>query len=369
MVNLTSSQPSKPSHAPAAQSRFLVVGAGVAGLSLAQALEAGGAFCLTLADPADEGGATAAAAGLVNPLAGRRWAPPWRGPEAIAVARETFGPAWWPLAIVRIGAAADAARLPSRLAAAQAAGWDAHALPEDFSAPSAWPDFNRADAVSVTGGLVPLGRWAAARREQRRRAGTHRDDACAPDDLQSGADGEVRTPWGPFEVVIIATGAALASDPRWSFIPWQRSAGARLDLVGPRHDATAPTALIGGSWLIPGSTSQAWELGATTIPLAPGESPPPPPNAHTLATALWAGLNTAPLPPLGLAGIHHGVRLALPDHRPVADRHPDWPALAVLAGFGGRGTLHAPWAARQLAAHLLTGMPIDAELRIGSRWR
>jgi len=349
--------------------RFLVVGAGVAGLSLAQALEDGGARCLTLADPTDEGGATGAAAGLVNPLAGRRWALPWQGREAFATARETFGPAWWPLTIVRLGDPADTARQLTRLAAAQAAGWDARPLPADFVPPRPWPDFDPSTAVAVTGGLVPLARWAAARREQRRQAGTHRDDACGPDDLQPVANGGVSTPWGPFSTVIVATGAALAADPRWAFIPWQRSAGARLDLVGPRHDETAPTALIGGSWLVPGTTAHAWELGATTIPLATGEAPPPPPDAATLATTLWAGLGTAPLPSLGLAGIHHGVRLALPDHRPVADRHPDWPALAILAGFGGRGTLHAPWAARQLAAHLLTGAPIDPGLRLGDRWR
>jgi len=351
----------------AAPARFLIVGAGVAGLSLAHALEQRGATCLTCADPADPGGATAAAAGLVNPLAGRRWALPWRGREAATTAAAQYGAAWRPVTLVRLAHPTDQHRLPARLAAARAAGWDAAPLGTAAVLPDAWPPVDPASSATVEGALVAIANWCAATRASRHQAGQHLDLAVSPADLRPQADGSVATPWGEFTAAIVATGAALAADPRVAFIPWQRSAGARVDLAGPVVPAHTPV-LCGGSWLCPTPRPGHWELGATTVPLQSGQIPPSPPAAATVADQLWHEIAAASLPPpWQVTGVRHGIRLALPDHRPVAGRLPGCPAIAVLAGFGGRGVLHAPWAASQLAAHLLADTPLPADLDL-ARW-
>lgn len=342
--------------------RFLVVGAGVAGLSLAHALEARGARCLTLADPADPGGATHAAAGLVNPLAGRRWALPWRGREAFAAAASQFGMAWREVTLVRLAHPAASAQVSARLAAATAAGWQVAPLPLDFVPPAAWPTFDRNRAATTTGALVAVADWCAAQRDARRNADTHLDVAAAPDQILPQSGGGVITPWGRFATAVLATGAALAADPHTADFPWQRSAGSRVDLLGPPAPPASP-ALCGTSWLCPTLNPVRWELGATTVPLQPGQRPPEPPPDEVLADQLWEALAASPRPAAWeVTGSRHGVRLALPDRRPVAGHLPGQPAIAILAGFGGRGVLHAPWAAARLAENLLHGTPIPPDL-------
>jgi glycine/D-amino acid oxidase-like deaminating enzyme len=342
--------------------RILVVGAGVAGLSLAHALESRGAACLTLADPADPGGATHAAAGLVNPLAGRRWALPWRGRDAFAAAATQFGTAWREVTLVRLTHPAATAQVPTRLAAAAAAGWQVAPLPPEFVPPTAWPPFDRTLAATTTGALVAVADWCAAQRDARRNAGTHLDIAAAPDQVLPLSGGGVLTPWGRFTTAVLATGAALAADLRTAHLPWQRSAGSRVDLLGPPAPPASPV-LCGSSWLCPTLNPVRWELGATTIPLKPGQPPPKPHPDEALADQLWEAL-AASLRPAAweVTGSRHGVRLALPDRRPVASRIPGKPAIAILAGFGGRGVLHAPWAAARLAENLLHGTPIPPDL-------
>ena len=68
--------------------------------------------------------------------------------------------------------------------------------------------------------------------------------------------------------------------------------------------------------------------------------------------------------PFSVTGHSAGVRVNLPDKRPIAGRHPDNPRLGIINGLGAKGALLAPMLARQWVNHLTEGVPFDAEVDV-----
>jgi glycine oxidase len=60
-----------------------------------------------------------------------------------------------------------------------------------------------------------------------------------------------------------------------------------------------------------------------------------------------------------------GIRVNLPDKRPVAGRHPEHPRLGLINGLGAKGALWAPLLAQQWMANVTTGAPFSAEIDVG----
>lgn len=61
------------------------------------------------------------------------------------------------------------------------------------------------------------------------------------------------------------------------------------------------------------------------------------------------------------AGVRPVIRA---DNRPVIGRHPQYRSLAILNGFGSKGVLQAPFATEQLIAHLEKRKPIHPDFNI-----
>jgi glycine/D-amino acid oxidase-like deaminating enzyme len=59
-----------------------------------------------------------------------------------------------------------------------------------------------------------------------------------------------------------------------------------------------------------------------------------------------------------------GVRVTLPDKRPVIGTHPQEPRLGLVNGLGAKGALWAPWLAQQWVDHLQSGAPFDPEANV-----
>lgn len=62
-----------------------------------------------------------------------------------------------------------------------------------------------------------------------------------------------------------------------------------------------------------------------------------------------------------------GIRPGTNDSKPYVGWHPLEPRLAILNGFGSKGSLYGPATARELAAHLVHGKPISPEWNIERR--
>jgi glycine/D-amino acid oxidase-like deaminating enzyme len=63
-----------------------------------------------------------------------------------------------------------------------------------------------------------------------------------------------------------------------------------------------------------------------------------------------------------------GVRVNLPDKRPVAGRHPEQVELGLINGLAAKGALWAPMLARQWVNHLTEGVPFEREVEVGRFW-
>lgn len=71
--------------------------------------------------------------------------------------------------------------------------------------------------------------------------------------------------------------------------------------------------------------------------------------------------------PFEVVGHVAGVRPIVTGQKPVIGRHPSIPCLAVFNGLSSKGSLTAPFFADMLAAHLCDGSPIDPEVDVRLR--
>lgn len=321
---------------------ILIAGQGVAGTLLAWELEQAGIPFL-IRDPGHECAATAAAAGIINPITGRRLVKTWRfdvlRPLAAEVWRDlgdALGVRLWREMRVRRGFADDEERH----------AWERKAATGELS-PYAGAPFD--DGFWIVGAArVDLAAALAAARRRWRMQGRLREDAIP--DLAAAAERH--------RMVIDCTGAAGASHTAFDFVPWEFSKGDTLEIGVEGLD---PDVILNRRlWVAPAGEGIAL-AGATNEPGV--TDPRPDPAARERLIVGTRGM-------LGAreftVRVHRsGVRVTLPDRRPVAGLHPRLTRIGICGGLGARGALWAPWLARQWREHLVAGRPFDPAVSVG----
>jgi glycine oxidase len=322
---------------------ILIVGQGWAGTLLAWEFERAG-ISFTIVDQGNAQAASRAAAGILNPITGRRLVKTWRAetlfPAARAVYREleaALGVSLWKEMRVRRLFADDRERRVAR---------------EKFGG-GEWGDFVRCapddEGLWVEGAArldvaalldAARARWMAMNRCESRRV----------TDLARATAGH--------HLVIDCRGVATAREGDFTFVPWEFSKGQILSIA---TDGLDPDVILNrGQWVLPVGRREAW-TGATHEP------------GVTDAEPTMAGrdqLEQRARKILGeqtfvVTGQSSGVRVNLPDKRPVAGRHPDRLDIGLVNGLGAKGALWAPMLARQWTNHLTEGVPFDREVDVG----
>ncbi len=316
----------------------LILGQGLAGTLLGWELErASVPFTITDSDQAPA--ATAAAAGIINPITGRRLVQSWRIDALRPLARETYRAieaawgvrVWHEMKLRRLFAdERERVVLAAKRATGELAGWAGEGDDSGF-----WIR----DAARVDLGVLlaaARARWRAG--GQWRAAG---DKAPLP------------------ATVIACTGLAMTATPEFGFVPWEVVKGEIIELA---VDGLAPDVILNRRhWLVPMGEGAAW-VGATQ---EPGVRDPQP-SAAARATLEAAARDLLGGRAFRVTGQRAGVRVHLPDKRPVAGWHPVRSGLGVLGGLGAKGALWAPWLARQWADHLTRGGAVfDPETDVG----
>ena len=113
-----------------------------------------------------------------------------------------------------------------------------------------------------------------------------------------------------------------------------------------------------GHWILPIEAGFA-KVGATHEPGVTSEEP-----TATARTTLEASARAILQRSFDVTGHEAGVRVNLPDRRPVAGRHPANPRLGLFNGLGAKGALWAPMLARQWVNHLKEGVRFDPEVDV-----
>ena len=307
-----------------------IVGQGLAGTLLAWELERAGRDFLIF-DAGLDGATSRMAAGIVNPVTGRRVARTWRVDELLPLAQaayrslgEALGVRVWREMRIRRRFRDEAER--RSFAERQERGELA-----PFVEP---PD---ADGFWIAGAAhVDLPVLLAAARERWRVAGRLQEQPGDPDELRRHHD-----------LVVLCTGAAVRCDPRLAHLPWAVAKGESLTL---EISGLAPDVIVScGHWLLPLADGQA-KVGATYAVGADDATPTPAARKELEHAAARLRERT-----FAVRDQEAGLRLTLPDKRPVAGCCTALPGVGVAAGLGSKGVLFAPWLARQWADHLATG--------------
>lgn len=331
-------------NAPRPRADILIVGQGLAGTCLAWELERAGMPFEIL----DGGHATAtslAAAGIINPITGRRLVKSWRFDARWPLARrfyreleDALGVRLWHEMRVRRTFADDRER--QALAEKRRRG---------ELAPFAGSDTTEGDGFWIEGAArVDLPALLGAARARWRARGALRELAVVDPAAEAGR----------YDLVIDCAGLATARGGAFGFVPWEFSKGEMLEVAVA---GLAPDVIFNcRHWVLPVGPGAAW-VGATHEPGKLDRAP----TAVGRAT-IEAGLGTLLAGrAYTVTGQRAGVRVNLPDKHPVAGRHPLTARLGLVNGLGSKGALHAPALARQWLHHLTEDVPFDAEIEVG----
>ncbi len=326
---------------------ILIVGQGLAGTLLAWELECAG-ISFAIVEAGGGGTVSRMAAGIISPITGRRIVKSWGVDEFLPMARATYRELEAALAVslwreVRVRRLFVDDRDRRVLTEKQARG---ELVPFAGKADDAGFWIEGAARVDLTALLeAARARWQA--RGQWREATVVIAAEAAQHALVIDATGVAGAR---------STGSGQARSGAFDFVPWEFSKGEILTLA---VDGLAPDVVLNrGHWVLPLTPGVA-AVGATHEPDIADVTPTA--AARRILEASAAALLERPFTVTGHAA---GVRVNLPDKRPVVGRHPANARLGTLNGLGAKGALLAPWLARQWVQHVAAGAPFDAAVDV-----
>ncbi len=333
---------------------YLLIGHGIAGAVLARELRARGQRVLVYDEPRPDT-ASRVAAGLMNPVAGKRFALTWRAHETLPAAiayyqqlNEELGEEYFLASpILKVfGSAQEQAQMLARAAEDPWQGFVEKIETEPIVQPGLLVPHG--GAWLRGGGHLRVEALLAALASQGRAEGWLREEtfiwqALVADDDGTGAayaPGRLRA-----RHVVCCAGAAALASPHFGWLPLTPNQGAVLDVAV--RGLSAAQVLNRGAYVVPAPTAGQFRVGATyrwpPFTEVPGED-----DRRELADRL---ASLTPLP-FEVLGERRGVRPAVRDRRPLLGRHPALPWLSLFGGFGSKGVSLAPRLASQLADYL-----------------
>ena len=343
------------------QTDYLVIGQGISGTWLSYYLEQAGASFLVM-DNADPGAPSRLAAGIINPVTGRRHVAVWLDNILWSFVPEAYRQLGNQLRVNAISQRDIIDFFPtpqmrlsfSERVAEQAAymrlGTDEYKFLSHFNYDLG---FGCISPVYTAHLETILPAWRKHLQEKARLLEEDFDHR-----LLQLSDGEVRYKDITAGTIIFCDGAGASRLPWFERLPFAPNKGEALTL----HIPDLPTGNIykKGMMLTPLAQPGQWWIGSGYA--WDFENLDPTPEFRVKTEALlkeWLNL------PFTVTGHLAGDRPATLERRPFVGRHPLHPQIAILNGMGTKGCSLAPYFAWQLAAHLLHEAPIhpDADVQ------
>jgi glycine/D-amino acid oxidase-like deaminating enzyme len=338
---------------------LLIVGHGVAGAVLAWAAQRRG-WRIRVVDAGGHDAASAVGAGLYTPLTGQRLALTWNAAELLPLARTTYD------ALQEdCGAPLHHRRPTLRLLepGPEAARWAerarrpellAHARPPQPGELDPFPVDPGAGAAVIEGsGWVDLPTLLARRRAALATDGNWEDGTFRWTEAQETAEAVCWRRWRARRVVF-CEGYRAAENPLLAGLTFRNARGDVLDVDIPGFPTTH--VVNRGVFVLPLGGAR-FRVGATFD----WTDPTPEPRAagrREIEDRLCAWLRA----PFTVVDHRAGVRPVCRQTWPVCGPLPGRPRVGVITGFGAKGVLYAPYAARVLLDHLEHGAPLPPEV-------
>jgi glycine oxidase len=175
------------------------------------------------------------------------------------------------------------------------------------------------------------------------------------------SSGQIQWKGESFTHTIFCIGWQAAQHPWFDWLPFRSGRGTVLQV---QADTGGETRIINrGCWLLPRGDGSL-RVGPTYEFNFDQPHTPSPEAVAGLETKLQALLKR----PYQILGSQTGVRPIIQHRQAIIGRHPVRPQVAFMNGLGSKGVLRAPWLARQLIEHLLDGKPIEPELDLAGNF-
>jgi len=337
--------------------KILLIGQGIAGTMLSWALKRRGVQVF-LADAALPGSASSVAAGIINPVTGKRFVKSWRFDEFFPAAQSAYQllenelniKVWSEQSILRLLATPE-----------EANDWSARCALPDYA------DFLResGDAGSWAGLVKPGFKFGiiqrAARVDFQKLISAFRQKAISSGIfLEKKLDyQEVEHLASEYDSIIFCEGYRGQENPFFPDLPWQLAKGEALLIRFQDERASAIGEMLKKTMtLVPVGDNLFWAGGSYQwhFPdLLPSEGE---------KTFILNHLKEMLAAPFEIVGHVAGVRPTVKDRRPFIGQSRVNSNIFIFNGLGTKGALLAPFWAEHFAAHILVGKQLDAEVDV-----
>lgn len=340
---------------------ILIVGQGIAGTLLAWFLIQKGSSVLVM-DNHHAGASSLAAAGLINPVTGKRFVKTWNLETLLPFAVNTYHqleqmlqiPIFQERHLLRILKNAD--ELNTWLARSGETSYrpyfENEADLENWSS-LLHPFFGVGELRQA--GSVDLPRLITAFKKFLKERGQILVELFDFEGLEI-ASNVVSYQEYKARSIIFCEGARMAQNPFFNYLPIQASKGEALVVKIPGF--VADKILKKDIVILPLKNDLYW-VGSTNS-WAVETDKPSASAKQELELKIAAIINC----PFEVVEHRAAIRPTVRDRRPFLGRHPLYPNLGIFNGLGTKGALLAPFFANEMAEHLLNGATIDPEVDI-----
>lgn len=341
------------------QQNFLIVGAGVAGLTLAKHLIDAGHH-VTLIDNG-KNRSSAIAAGLINPMVFRRMTKSWRLDEFSPFAidfytnweKECGSQFYHPITIRRMfSSEQERGYWLKKQTNPDYQDYLTVVNEEDESYSFAKNDFGTgrvklSSYIATTEFLAKGKEWIA-----------QYNTVCQEQVDYSAIDPEKGTYNGvKYDGIIFCEGVEIRHNPWFNHVPINPTKGETLTIES--SSITETESLNRKCFILPIGEGK-FRVGATYVWETYEDE-----LTEEGKNDLIEKIRVLTDEPFEVVGQNAGIRPTMLDRRPVLGRHPDYPSLYVYNGLGTKGYMLAPLLSKEMADFILHETEVDREVSLG----
>ncbi|MEZ4988001.1 MAG: FAD-binding oxidoreductase [Saprospiraceae bacterium] len=341
--------------------KCLIVGHGIAGAMLGYFLEKKGVECMYV-DAPGQVASTQVAAGIINPITGRRYVKSWLVDTLLPVAKATYQELE---KILGISLYHETPLIRCLFDKGEENDWEIRKLDPDFQPYIAHPPaVGHIPAIThpVTGYFQPaqtaqvqIGSLVEHLAARHKAKGVYREVFFDHQQLTVTPTG-IQYQDLHADHIIFCEGWRVFANPFFSHLPFQGNKGEVLLVKLP--EVALDRMVKHKLFVVPMNEGLYW-IGSASSNRFTDEHPTAA-NREYLINKLKEVLIT----PFEVVDHQAAVRPTISDRRPCVGMHPNHPRVWIFNGLGTKGTSIAPWLAQHFSSHLLEGTPLDSAVDV-----
>jgi len=341
---------------------YIIAGQGLAGTLMAWFLEKAGKRILVIDQP-NPRSASQVAAGLINPVTGRRYVKSWKIDELLPFAEKTYRnletqldiQIYHPRNILRT--LFNSREENDWLLRTGEAGYEAYLLeqadPGNYRNHTE-PAFGYGEVQQSAQVNLPL--LISSFRSYLQKTNRYQEASFNYDALQLAKQQPIKYQGLTAEKIIFCEGHQASQNPFFNYLPFRGAKGEVLIIRIPEIDFEK---ILKHRVFIAPLGGQLYWVGSSYVWDYKDQHPTPQGKAF-----LMDRLRDILKVPFEVVEHRSAIRPTVKDRRPFLGTHPQWPQLAIFNGLGTKGTSLGPFWAQTLQQHLCEGSPIPPEVDI-----